>query len=177
MLFIQTSLLFILHSYLHHSLTHSFSLTLPSSRICASTVTVASPRRVNWSGMFDTGIPMKNHTNVTNATMPALSWVNWSVTFVVTPENDPIRYGISVHYCSFPTPFKRSNGSDFHFADFFFIVLPCQCPHCTYASPDTFKLKRHLRIHTGEKVMIFFNLKYSLGYSNHFKLFLIEIIA
>ncbi|KAL2731438.1 transcriptional repressor CTCFL-like isoform X1 [Vespula squamosa] len=25
------------------------------------------------------------------------------------------------------------------------------CPHCTYASPDTFKLKRHLRIHTGEK--------------------------
>lgn len=26
-----------------------------------------------------------------------------------------------------------------------------QCPHCTYASPDTFKLKRHLRIHTGEK--------------------------
>lgn len=22
---------------------------------------------------------------------------------------------------------------------------------CTYASPDTFKLKRHLRIHTGEK--------------------------
>lgn len=28
---------------------------------------------------------------------------------------------------------------------------PYQCPHCTYASPDTFKLKRHLRIHTGEK--------------------------
>lgn len=26
-----------------------------------------------------------------------------------------------------------------------------QCPHCTYASPDTFKLKRHLRTHTGEK--------------------------
>lgn len=30
-------------------------------------------------------------------------------------------------------------------------VLSFQCPHCTYASPDTFKLKRHLRIHTGEK--------------------------
>ena len=28
---------------------------------------------------------------------------------------------------------------------------PYQCPHCTYASPDTFKLKRHLRIHTGEE--------------------------
>lgn len=28
---------------------------------------------------------------------------------------------------------------------------PYQCPHCTYASPDTYKLKRHLRIHTGEK--------------------------
>ena len=28
---------------------------------------------------------------------------------------------------------------------------PYQCSHCTYASPDTFKLKRHLRIHTGEK--------------------------
>jgi len=30
-------------------------------------------------------------------------------------------------------------------------VIFFQCPHCTYASPDTFKLKRHLRIHTGEK--------------------------
>jgi hypothetical protein len=30
-------------------------------------------------------------------------------------------------------------------------ALSVQCPHCTYASPDTFKLKRHLRIHTGEK--------------------------
>ena len=26
---------------------------------------------------------------------------------------------------------------------------PYQCPNCTYASPDSFKLKRHLRIHTG----------------------------
>lgn len=26
-----------------------------------------------------------------------------------------------------------------------------QCQHCTYASPDSFKLKRHLRIHTGER--------------------------
>lgn len=31
------------------------------------------------------------------------------------------------------------------------ITFILQCPHCTYASPDTFKLKRHLRIHTGEK--------------------------
>ena len=31
------------------------------------------------------------------------------------------------------------------------IIITLQCPHCTYASPDTFKLKRHLRIHTGEK--------------------------
>ena len=34
-------------------------------------------------------------------------------------------------------------------------ILGCsglfQCSHCTYASPDTFKLKRHMRIHTGEK--------------------------
>ena len=28
---------------------------------------------------------------------------------------------------------------------------PYQCPHCPYASPDTYKLKRHLRVHTGEK--------------------------
>lgn len=33
----------------------------------------------------------------------------------------------------------------------FYRVFYFQCPHCTYASPDTFKLKRHLRIHTGEK--------------------------
>ena len=26
-----------------------------------------------------------------------------------------------------------------------------KCPHCTYASSRAFKLKRHLRIHTGEK--------------------------
>jgi hypothetical protein len=32
-----------------------------------------------------------------------------------------------------------------------FCFFSYQCPHCTYASPDTFKLKRHLRIHTGEK--------------------------
>lgn len=31
------------------------------------------------------------------------------------------------------------------------VVIVFQCPHCTYASPDTFKLKRHLRTHTGEK--------------------------
>ena len=28
---------------------------------------------------------------------------------------------------------------------------PYQCPNCSYASPDTFSLKRHLRTHTGEK--------------------------
>lgn len=28
---------------------------------------------------------------------------------------------------------------------------PYQCPTCSYASPDTYKLKRHMRIHTGEK--------------------------
>ena len=26
---------------------------------------------------------------------------------------------------------------------------PYKCPHCDYASPDTYKLKRHLRVHTG----------------------------
>ena len=26
---------------------------------------------------------------------------------------------------------------------------PYLCPHCDYAARDTFKLKRHVRIHTG----------------------------
>ena len=34
---------------------------------------------------------------------------------------------------------------------------PYQCPNCTYASPDTFKLKRHLRIHTGELFQHLYN--------------------
>lgn len=28
---------------------------------------------------------------------------------------------------------------------------PYQCTQCSYASPDSYKLKRHMRIHTGEK--------------------------
>lgn len=39
---------------------------------------------------------------------------------------------------------------NFHKIIYFFLFY-FQCPHCTYASPDTFKLKRHLRTHTGEK--------------------------
>lgn len=36
-------------------------------------------------------------------------------------------------------------------AQYFLGERPYQCSECKYASPDSYKLKRHMRTHTGEK--------------------------
>lgn len=96
--------------------------------------------------MFDIGTLMKSHINVMNVTMRLLNCLNLSVIFDVIQANVHIRYTITFQVHSYI--FTIVNVAPDHEIVITFIL---QCPHCTYASPDTFKLKRHLRIHTGEK--------------------------
>lgn len=101
---------------------------------------------MNSSGTWDTDTRMKNPTNVTSVITLLWNYPNWNDISGVILENVLIRFAKNKKMNWSTILLKNVVRWWINLKNAFF-----QCPHCTYASPDTFKLKRHLRIHTGEK--------------------------
>ncbi|KAJ0183963.1 hypothetical protein K1T71_000386 [Dendrolimus kikuchii] len=99
---------------------------------------------------FKTAASLQNHLNMHNGVKPHVckychNQFTTSVNFLgeIFSANSTLDVGETP-----PTiPECESRMSEVRFTQ---KAVRC-CPHCTYASPDTFKLKRHLRTHTGEK--------------------------